>query len=101
MPRALALSFTASSRLSGTRMLTCASFFSNSKCIGLNCVKSRSDRSCLEKTSASSSVRRTGTLRDPIESGFLGMHIPRAYGPNVLPVVDDAVGEHDEYRASP
>ncbi len=46
----------------GTRSLICSSFFSNSKRAGLNCEKSRSDRSCVRNDSAALSVFSFGTL---------------------------------------
>src|ERR671918_932447 len=78
MPRALARALTASSSGSGRRMLTRAAFFSNSNRTGLNWEKSRSERSCSRKASASSSVVNLGTFRF-IACDLLPVHVAGAY----------------------
>src|ERR1017187_4283694 len=62
IPRAFARAFTAARSGLGTRMLICSSFFSNSKCAGLNCEKSGLERSWARNASACSSVFRRGTF---------------------------------------
>src|ERR1035441_1263928 len=79
IPRALARAFTATSNGFGTRMLICSSFFPNSNRVGLNCEKSRLERSWARNASACLSVFRRGTfllIGDFFISCYLpGMHI--------------------------
>src|SRR5262245_17195881 len=57
-------------------MLSCSSFFSNSNRAGLNCEKSRCERSCSRNASASSSLLSRGTFFLFIGRYLFGMHIP-------------------------
>src|SRR5271166_4723451 len=75
MPRTFARAFTASSNCFGTRMLICWSFLSNSNRAGLNCEKSRLERSRARNASACLSVLRRGTLFFLISCNLLRMHI--------------------------
>src|SRR5262245_6319813 len=100
MPRALARAFTASSNGFGTRMLSCSSFFSNSNLAGLNCEKSRWERSCSRNASASSSVLSLGTFFLFIARYLLGMHIPSTDRTDHLSPLLRSEGKGHKYRAT-
>src|SRR5258708_31278709 len=62
-------------------MFTRAVFFSNSNRTGLNCVKSKADRSCSRNASASLSEASLGTFLF-IGLDFFLVHVTRADGSN-------------------
>src|ERR1700733_15066549 len=75
MPSCEAVSLTAVRSAFGKRIFTRSLFFANSKCTGLNCEKSYSDRSASSTNfSASSSVLNVGKgLRS--FGAFIGLHL--------------------------
>src|SRR6266852_2494308 len=83
----------------GSRMLSRAALVSNSNLTGLNCEKSRSDKSCSRKASASSSVLILGTLRF-IAFDLLRMHVASAHRPDQLLPESLPDGESHEQRTS-
>src|SRR5208283_4212965 len=97
MPRAFARALTAASNGLGTRMLICSSFFSNSNRAGLNCEKSRSDRSCARNASASLSVLSLGTFFF-IGCNLLRVHIAGRHGADETAAVFRPYGEGDKHR---
>src|SRR5271167_293191 len=96
MPRAFARALTAASNGLGTRMLICSSFFSKSNRAGLNCEKSRSDRSCARNASASLSVLSLGTFFF-IGGDLLRMHVAGRHRADESSVFRP-YGESDEHR---
>src|SRR5580700_665131 len=101
MPRTFARAFTASSNCFGTRMLICSSFLSNSNRAGLNCEKSRLERSRARNASACLSVLRRGTFFFLISCNLLGMHIASRHWANELELVFRPNREGYECRPPP
>src|SRR5579863_9532793 len=97
MPRTFARAFTAASNCFGTRMLICSSFFSNSNRAGLNCEKSRLDKSRARNASACLSVLRRGTFF-VIGCNLLSMHIPGRHRTDEAALVLRPYREGHEYR---
>src|SRR3954451_16445188 len=108
MPSCFARSRTAMSMSSDNRRLTDFSFgfSSNEKRIGLNCEKSRSERSCSRKASASSSDLKSGTLRTGlsvfcfIALDLLAVHVACAQRAQKGQSVAFPHREDDEYAAA-
>src|SRR6478672_2501985 len=96
MPRAFARALRAASNGLGTRMLICSSFFSNSNRDGLNCEKSRSDRSCARNASASLSVLSLGTFFF-IACDLLRVHIAGRHRADEASAVFRPYGESDKH----
>src|SRR5580693_466351 len=96
MPRAFARALRAASNGLGTRMLICSSFFSNSNRDGLNCEKSRPDRSCARNASASLSVLSLGTFFF-IGCDLLRVHVAGRHRADESPVFRP-YGESDKHR---
>src|SRR5271157_1339342 len=97
MPRALARAFSAASNGVDTRMLTCSSFFSNSNCAGLNCEKSRSDRSRARNASACLSVLSLGTFFF-IGGDLLRVHVAGRHRADEAAAVFRPQGEGHKHR---
>src|SRR5579862_970154 len=97
MPRTFARAFTAASNCFGTRMLICSSFFSNSNRAGLNCEKSRLDKSRARNASACLSVLRRGTFF-VIGCNLLSVHIPGRHRTDEAALVLPPYREGHEYR---
>src|SRR5208282_152266 len=100
MPARLAFLRTASSSSSEIRRLSDFCFGLNSKRIGLNCEKSRSDKSCSRKASASSSVLNLGTFLF-IAFDLLAVHVARANRTDEKVTISLANCEYHEHRLSP
>src|SRR5271157_1590621 len=103
MPRALARALIAASKGLGTRILICSSFFSNSNCTGLNCEKSRVDKSWSRNSSAALSVLSLGTCFF-IGGDLPGVHVAcgdRAYEPTALRRPKSEGHEHSASDAVP
>src|ERR1700722_11254416 len=104
MPSSEAVSLTALRSDFGRRMLTRSLFFSNSKCAGLNCEKSYSDRSASSTNfSASSSLLNSGNALSFfgafISLYLLAMHIPRGKRADEQPLVILPQGVDDEHAS--
>lgn len=96
MPRVAALSFTAFSKGSGSRMLTRASFFANSNRTGLAPTRSNCVRSAVStKTSASLSVLNIGILFF-IVLNFFPVHVACAYWTDI--VVTSLLAKHEDQK---